>query len=129
MLTPTDAAVAARRIHDTLPVVDGHNDLPWAIRTRAGSSSATADPRRHLEGYHTDFPRMLAGGVGALDAAGGLDLGRLQVEAEEGLVPVVDTDLRVLLRGRLARDLQPSMYLTGHRRDPRPPLTGVGDQV
>jgi len=64
MLTPTDAAVAARRIHDTLPVVDGHNDLPWAIRTRAGSSSATADPRRHLEGYHTDFPRMLAGGVG-----------------------------------------------------------------
>ena len=54
----------ARRIHDTLPVVDGHNDLPWEIRTRAASSLATADPRRHLDGYHTDFPRLRAGGVG-----------------------------------------------------------------
>ena len=54
----------ARRIHDTLPVVDGHNDLPWEIRIRAASSLATADPRRHLDGFHTDFPRLRAGGVG-----------------------------------------------------------------
>lgn len=55
---------AARRIHDDLPVVDGHNDLPWEIRVKAGGSLAKADPRRPLDGYHTDFPRMLAGGVG-----------------------------------------------------------------
>ena len=60
----TDHAARARRIHDTLPVVDGHNDLPWEIRTRAGGSLITADPRRHLDGFHTDFPRMRTGGVG-----------------------------------------------------------------
>ncbi|HEX5631136.1 MAG TPA: dipeptidase [Acidimicrobiia bacterium] len=60
----TDHAAHARRIHDTLPVVDGHNDLPWEIRTRAGGSLTTADPRTHLDGFHTDFPRMRTGGVG-----------------------------------------------------------------
>ena len=60
----TDFAARARAIHDTLPVVDGHNDLPWEIRTRAGGSLAAADPRKHIEGFHTDFPRMRVGGVG-----------------------------------------------------------------
>ena len=54
----------ARRIHDQLPVVDGHNDLPWEIRTRAGGSLDAADPTKRLDGYHTDFPRLLEGGVG-----------------------------------------------------------------
>jgi membrane dipeptidase len=55
---------AARHIHADLPVVDGHNDLPWEIRTRARGSLDDADPSGHLEGFHTDFPRLLAGGVG-----------------------------------------------------------------
>lgn len=55
----------ARRIHDDLPVVDGHNDLPWAIRTKAGSSLEAANPGTRLVGYHTDIPRLLSGGVGA----------------------------------------------------------------
>jgi membrane dipeptidase len=54
----------ARTIHADLPVVDGHNDLPWEIRVRARGSLAAADPRRRLEGYHTDLPRMIEGGVG-----------------------------------------------------------------
>ncbi len=60
----TDLPARARAIHDGLPVVDGHNDLPWAIRTRAAGSLEMADPRTHLAGYHTDFPRMRRGGVG-----------------------------------------------------------------
>jgi membrane dipeptidase len=48
-----------------MPVVDGHNDLPWAIRIRAGSDLTVADPSRDLPGYHTDGPRLRAGGVGA----------------------------------------------------------------
>lgn len=55
---------AAARIHASLPVVDGHNDLPWEIRVRAGGSLATADPRSRLDGYQTDLPRMIEGGVG-----------------------------------------------------------------
>ena len=58
------AAGVAVRIHRSLPVFDGHNDLAWAIRSRAGDLESV-DPSRHLEGYHTDLPRMLAGGVGA----------------------------------------------------------------
>ncbi len=48
-----------------MPVVDGHNDLPWAIRVRAGSDLSVADPSRDLPGYHTDGPRLAIGGVGA----------------------------------------------------------------
>jgi len=54
----------ATEIHRSLPVVDGHNDLPWAIRTQADGSLQAADPRTRLDGYHSDFPRMLEGGVG-----------------------------------------------------------------
>ncbi|CAN5523755.1 MAG: dipeptidase [Acidimicrobiia bacterium] len=56
--------ITAAEIHATLPVIDGHNDLPWQIRKRAGSDLAAADPRRHLDGYHTDYDRLVAGGVG-----------------------------------------------------------------
>jgi len=55
----------AVRIHSDLPVIDGHNDLPWKLRTAAEGDLDLADPRASLPGYHTDIPRMLAGGVGA----------------------------------------------------------------
>lgn len=55
----------ARRIHADLPVVDGHNDLPWELRKRANSNLDIDDPCGRLDGYHTDIPRLQAGGVGA----------------------------------------------------------------
>ena len=55
----------ALRIHADLPVIDGHNDLPWKLRTAADGNLDLADPRYSLPGYHTDIPRMLGGGVGA----------------------------------------------------------------
>ena len=63
-MTDRFAAIAAR-IHEDLPVIDGHNDLPWEIRTKADGSLEKADPARRLPGFHTDIPRLLAGGVGA----------------------------------------------------------------
>lgn len=60
-----DAAGTAARIHADLPVIDGHNDLPWKLRTDADGDLDAADPTGPLAGYHTDIPRMLAGGVGA----------------------------------------------------------------
>ena len=57
-------SAAARRIHRDLPVIDGHNDLPWAIRTKAAGSLDAANPSGPLPGYHTDVPRLNAGGVG-----------------------------------------------------------------
>ncbi len=58
-------AARARRLHDELPVVDGHNDLPWAIRSRAGGNLEAADPSGPLPRFHSDVTRLRAGGVGA----------------------------------------------------------------
>ncbi len=58
-------AKTVRRIHADLPVVDGHNDLPWRLRTEAAGDLAAADPSGDLPGFHTDVPRLLRGGVGA----------------------------------------------------------------
>ncbi|MGO4462577.1 dipeptidase [Streptomyces sp. M-16] len=48
------------------PVVDGHNDLPWALRNQVrydlDRRDIGADQSAHL---HTDIPRLRAGGVGA----------------------------------------------------------------
>src|SRR5581483_10481143 len=49
------------------PVVDGHNDLPWAHRVRARNDYAALDVGRDTTsaGLHTDLPRLRQGGVGA----------------------------------------------------------------
>ena len=56
----------ARTLLSRHPLIDGHNDLPWAIRQ---DSEAAGDPERYdltrpTRG-HTDLPRLRAGGVGA----------------------------------------------------------------
>ncbi|MBW3540070.1 MAG: dipeptidase [Planctomycetes bacterium] len=57
----TDAALALQR---SCLIVDGHNDLPWALRTKAGSSFDQADISRPQPQFHTDIPRLREGGVG-----------------------------------------------------------------
>src|SRR5262245_50417810 len=49
------------------PVVDGHNDLPWALRHLAGGDFDRVDLAvdQAATGLHTDLPRLRAGGVGA----------------------------------------------------------------
>lgn len=57
---------AARRIHAASFVFDGHNDLPWMVRTEAGSSFDQADLNKNLgPKFHTDVARLRAGNVGA----------------------------------------------------------------
>src|SRR5690242_5316253 len=49
------------------PLIDGHNDLPWALRGRAQGdvSQVRFDLGAPAEGLHTDLPRLAAGRVGA----------------------------------------------------------------
>jgi len=49
------------------PLIDGHNDLPWALRHRAedDTSQVVFDLDTPTEGLHTDLPRLAAGRVGA----------------------------------------------------------------
>ncbi|MEU5794415.1 dipeptidase [Streptomyces sp. NPDC047813] len=56
----------ARALLREFPVVDGHNDLPWALREKAGYDLDRLDIAGHQhEHLHTDIPRLRAGGVGA----------------------------------------------------------------
>src|SRR6476661_946189 len=54
----------ARRILATTPLIDGHNDLPWAIReSKTAPRDVDAyDLRGHTTG-HTDLERLRAGMV------------------------------------------------------------------
>ena len=59
----------ARAILETTPLIDGHNDLPWALRQRFGSDvhgvDLTQDQSSLEPPLHTDIPRLRSGGVGA----------------------------------------------------------------
>ena len=55
----------ARRIHADMPVIDGHNDLPWEIREKLAGDPLAVDFRELQPQFHTDLLRMKQGGVGA----------------------------------------------------------------
>ncbi len=79
----------ARDLLRRFPLIDGHNDLPWELRERAGGDAsqvrlapagthpatypasthpgdpAAVDLAVPVAGTHTDLPRLAAGGVGA----------------------------------------------------------------
>ncbi len=67
-LTATEIA-AARQILDQVPLIDGHNDLPWALREQfsrqLGRIDLSQDLRQRDLPLHTDIPRLRQGGVGA----------------------------------------------------------------
>jgi membrane dipeptidase len=72
-VTDLDLADLNRRARDMLgrfPLIDGHNDLPWALRDRArqhghNASQVVFNLEAPAAGLHTDLPRLAAGGVGA----------------------------------------------------------------
>jgi len=58
-------ARAQRLLQDSI-LVDGHNDLPWAVRTYAKApGDLEAYDLRVMAPGHTDIPRLRQGGVGA----------------------------------------------------------------
>ena len=65
-----DPAVLARvrQILREVPLIDGHNDLPWQYRKRGNDLNAidlSRDNRKLDPPVVTDIPRLRAGGVGA----------------------------------------------------------------
>jgi membrane dipeptidase len=60
----TPALTAARELLSRSPVIDGHNDLPWALREAGSLDPARTDISRPVDFTHTDLPRLAAGGVG-----------------------------------------------------------------
>ncbi|MFJ9537289.1 dipeptidase [Streptomyces sp. NPDC101225] len=56
---------AARDLLRAFPVVDGHNDLPWALRKVGYDLDARDIATAQNAHLHTDIPRLREGGVGA----------------------------------------------------------------
>ncbi|KAB8160146.1 membrane dipeptidase [Streptomyces sp. 3MP-14] len=66
MSAAADRLAEARSLLAEHPLVDGHNDLPWALRETVGYDLDLADIAGDLTGrLHTDLRRLRAGGVGA----------------------------------------------------------------
>lgn len=68
--TPDDGAIQRRiaRLLARVPLIDGHNDLAWALNEKFGAEALTVDLRRDLKSaspsLHTDIPRLRAGRLG-----------------------------------------------------------------
>jgi membrane dipeptidase len=65
MTEPRPEQPRARKLLSRVPLIDGHNDLPWALRDAGGMDLATVDLAAPVSGTHTDLPRIAAGGLGA----------------------------------------------------------------
>jgi membrane dipeptidase len=67
--TPADSTAVVVEILRRIPLVDGHNDLPWVIRERVQGALSQIDLTADLSGLeptlHTDIARLRRGGVGA----------------------------------------------------------------
>lgn len=55
----------AKAIHQEALLMDGHNDLPWALREKAGLSFRKINLNKEQKELHTDIPRLKKGNVGA----------------------------------------------------------------
>ncbi len=56
----------AKALHAQVPLIDGHNDYPWALRgIDPGRDFGKADITKSAPALMTDIPRLKAGGVGA----------------------------------------------------------------
>ena len=67
---PPELVERAHELLRRVPLVDGHNDLPWQLRERFGNRLDAVDLRQDVSGVgdpplHTDWPRLRRGGVGA----------------------------------------------------------------
>ncbi len=78
VLHDADPTALVARVLKDMPVIDGHNDLPWEIRDRFASNLDAIDLRQNTAQLPkragapadeaplmTDIPRLRAGGVGA----------------------------------------------------------------
>jgi len=54
----------ARRLHTEVPLIDGHNDLPWAMRQAARYDFSKIDIKLPQPKLHTDITKLAAGKLG-----------------------------------------------------------------
>ncbi len=60
-----EAQDAATRLHKSVPLIDGHNDLPWQYREKVKRKFSELDVSKPQPQLMTDIARLREGGVGA----------------------------------------------------------------
>ncbi len=61
----SDQLARARALHKQVPLIDGHNDYPWALRgLDPGRDLSKAEISKPVPSLMTDIPRLRQGGVG-----------------------------------------------------------------
>lgn len=95
--SPNEARVM--EILKTTPLIDGHNDLPWALRDDHHNDVYGVDLTKNLEqstGLHTDIPRLRAGGVGGQFWSVYVPATMTPLEAVKATFEQIDTAKRVV---------------------------------
>jgi membrane dipeptidase len=96
----------ARSLLREFPVVDGHNDLPYALREQVRYDLGARDIAAHQNAHlHTDIPRLREGGVGAQfwsvyvrsDLPGAVPATLEQIDCVRQLIARYPGDLRAAL--------------------------------
>ncbi|MFK0156949.1 dipeptidase [Streptomyces sp. NPDC090499] len=96
----------ARSLLREFPVVDGHNDLPYALREQVRYDLDALDIAAHQNAHlHTDIPRLREGGVGAQywsvyvrsDLPGAVPATLEQIDCVRQLIARYPADLRAAL--------------------------------
>ncbi|RIK80911.1 MAG: membrane dipeptidase [Planctomycetota bacterium] len=62
---PVTLTDRARELHASSLVIDGHNDLPWELRSQARGEFDRLDIAQPQPTLQTDIPKLRRGGVGA----------------------------------------------------------------
>ncbi len=95
---PADEA-RVLEILKTTPLIDGHNDLPWALRQSYGNDVYAVDLTRDLSAstkLHTDIARLRAGGVGGQFWSVYVPASLTPLEAVEETFEQIDTAKRII---------------------------------
>ena len=62
---PIEVSEEAAALHRSCLVIDGHNDMPWEIRTQGSSDFSRLDIAQPQPSLQTDLPRAREGGLNA----------------------------------------------------------------
>ena len=106
-LSAQDFRAQALRILKTVPLIDGHNDIPDAIRERGGLDSvdfAAMQPK-----LMTDVPKLRAGAVGGQFWAAYVPVTTIHGGEHPAVYALEQIDLIGRLCRRYARDLAPAL--------------------
>ena len=92
-------AARVSEILKTTPLIDGHNDLPWALRQDYGNDVFGVDLTKDLSAsteLHTDIPRLRAGGVGGQFWSVYVPASLTPLEAVQATFEQIDTAKRII---------------------------------